>query len=104
MSETFRPKFQSLEELQEKYPIGTKLNIRETVNYDVRIYFNEKDLEFYRKNYENVEIQSKDTVLIKTKDIRYDTVEGYLFDGEYWYPAQSSWDGWLEIDIYEDNK
>lgn len=23
-----------------------------------------------------------------------DKVEGYVFDGEYWYPAQDSWDGW----------
>ena len=25
---------------------------------------------------------------------RLDRVEGYVFDGEYWYPAQDSWDGW----------
>lgn len=23
-----------------------------------------------------------------------DKVEGYVFDGEYWYPAYDSWDGW----------
>lgn len=25
---------------------------------------------------------------------RLDKVEGYVFDGEYWYPAEDSWDGW----------
>lgn len=23
-----------------------------------------------------------------------DKVEGYIFDGEYWYPAEVTWDGW----------
>lgn len=23
-----------------------------------------------------------------------DKVEGYVFDGKYWYPAHDSWDGW----------
>lgn len=23
-----------------------------------------------------------------------DKVEGYLFDGKYWYPAYNTWDGW----------
>lgn len=23
-----------------------------------------------------------------------DVVEGYVFDGKYWYPAYDSWDGW----------
>lgn len=23
-----------------------------------------------------------------------DTVQGYLFDGECWYPAYDTWDGW----------
>lgn len=23
-----------------------------------------------------------------------DKVEGYLFNGEYWYPAYNTWDGW----------
>lgn len=25
---------------------------------------------------------------------RTEKVEGYVFDGEYWYPAHDSWDGW----------
>lgn len=33
-------------------------------------------------------------------------VDGYLFDGKYWYPAYSTWDGWCpyfgdENDLYE---
>ena len=26
-----------------------------------------------------------------------DKVEGYVFDGEYWYPARDTWDGWIEF-------
>ena len=32
-----------------------------------------------------------------TRHLKYgraDRVEGYVFDGEYWYPAHDSWDGW----------
>ena len=25
---------------------------------------------------------------------RIDTVEGYIFDGTYWFPAYDTWDGW----------
>lgn len=36
-----------------------------------------------------------------------DKVEGYIFDGKYWYPAYDTWDGWIpffgdrEDDTYE---
>lgn len=23
------------------------------------------------------------------------TVNGYLYDGDYWYPAYDTWDGWI---------
>lgn len=26
-----------------------------------------------------------------------DRVNGYVFDGKYWYPAQDTWDGWCEF-------
>ena len=26
-----------------------------------------------------------------------DKVDGYVFNGEYWYPAQCTWDGWQEF-------
>lgn len=26
-----------------------------------------------------------------------DKVEGYVFDGEYWYPAYCTWDGWCQF-------
>lgn len=31
-----------------------------------------------------------------------DKVEGYIFDGKYWYPAHDSWDGWYPY--YGDDK
>ena len=27
-------------------------------------------------------------------DIKEDKVEGYIFDGDYWFPAFDTWDGW----------
>ena len=33
--------------------------------------------------------------LINQSDEPYeDKVEGYIFDGEYWFPAYNTWDGW----------
>ena len=32
-----------------------------------------------------------------TRHLKYgytDIVQGYVFDGEYWYPAYDTWDGW----------
>ena len=34
------------------------------------------------------------------KHLKYnntDKVDGYVFNGEYWYPAQCTWDGWCEF-------
>lgn len=28
-------------------------------------------------------------------------VDGYLFNGESWYPAIQTWDGWLPVDEEE---
>ncbi len=39
------------------------------------------------------------------RHIKYDSidrVEGYVFDGEYWYPARDTWDGWCIY--FGDNK
>lgn len=26
-----------------------------------------------------------------------DKVEGYVYDGKFWYPAYNTWDGWYEF-------
>jgi hypothetical protein len=26
--------------------------------------------------------------------VKEDKVQGYIFDGEYWFPAFDTWDGW----------
>lgn len=39
-------------------------------------------------------------ILVKVNpfgDLIYKTVQGYLFDGYYWYPAYDDWDGWQPI-------
>lgn len=47
--------FKTFEEVQAKYPIGTKMNYS------------------------------------------FETVDGYIYDGCYWYPAEVTWDGWFPI-------
>ena len=27
-------------------------------------------------------------------NVREDKVQGYIFDGKYWFPAYDTWDGW----------
>ena len=29
-------------------------------------------------------------------EVKEEKVEGYIFNGEYWFPAYNTWDGWCE--------
>ena len=56
----------------------------------------------FRKDFKKVEIVN-DTYVKCSWDVEnYDSVDGYLFDGTHWWPAENTWDGW--IPIKEDNK
>lgn len=94
--------FETLEELQKKYPIGSTYHIswREIKAWcpfksDV-LYFKNK-----HPNARNFMIYDNDFITAEEK--HEDKVEGYIFDGEYWYIAEQTWDGWQIIDEEECN-
>lgn len=91
--------FNSYEELKEKFPIGTIYRTEEE-GYKHH-YYNLDDIRCYNAIYDRVIITGQDTCLCIGK-IEY-KVDGYLFDGEYWYPAKRTWDGWDKIDEDEIN-
>ena len=93
-------KFETLEELKVKYPIGTKINYRSCQKTDIRYYSSSADLEIFKKLYNNIEILNNAQCRVWYTEEAYDEVEGYLFDGEYWYPVKNSYDGWIEIEEY----
>lgn len=33
---------------------------------------------------------------------KLDRVQGYVFDGKYWYPAYDTWDGWCPFYGHDD--
>lgn len=92
--------YKTLEELQKNYPVG----------YTYRTYWNHIDA--YCPTANDVIIFKQKHPIIRNyrrfedgtiwcEERKEDKVEGYLFDGEYWYPAIQTWDGWLPIDEEE---
>lgn len=89
-----KTKFTSLEELQKAFPIGS--NLATWSQHHEEFYFNNNDLKEYQKKWDQVIILSDEKVLVKKN--YYINTEGYLFDGEFWWPAYQSWDGWVEFE------
>ena len=94
--------YKTLEELQKEHPVGSVY----------QIYWNhcrewcptENDLIVLKQKLSNARnfIQKPDgTVWYDEK--KENKVDGYIFDGKYWYPAIQTWDGWLPIDEEEIN-
>ena len=94
-------KFKSLEELQDKYPVGSIFfeNYRDV--RDIKYFFNEKDLQVFEKAYDIIKIIDDVTCECQKIEKQVLIVEGYLYDGKYWYPAHQTWDGWVEYDEYD---
>lgn len=85
--------YSNFEEIQKKYPIGKPLHWAKQYTQKV-FYYTEKDLEIYRQNYENVTITGENTCSVTVPKTSLLEVEGYIFDGEKFYPAYQTWDGW----------
>lgn len=85
--------FNSFEEIKKRYPIGKPLRMAPEVTHNV-FYYTQKDLEIYRKMYKNVTITGENTCRVTTPERVALAVEGYIFDGEKFYPAYTDWDGW----------
>lgn len=89
-----KTRFISLEELQKACPIG--LILKTWSEHREEFYFCKNDLKEYRKRWDEVIILSDEKVFLKRNYCL--KVEGYLFDGEFWYPAFQGWDGWIEFE------
>ena len=94
--------YEELKRLQQKYPIGTEVNVVEQVQKRKLPYYCEKDLIEYRRKYGKVEVLDDVYCLVKEKIRTAETVDGYLFDGDSWIIVKNTWDGWLPINV-EDN-
>ena len=90
--------FNTFEEVQAKYPIGTKMNYTKDIMTQRYFYAKPEDIVAYRRMYEKVEVVSDELVECTWTAENYDLVDGYIYDGMSWYPATTTWDGWLPIE------
>jgi hypothetical protein len=104
---TNKYKFETLEELQQTYPIHSIFSKRIEHHIDVHTYYNNSDLKIFTCRSDKIEILD-DTTCITYKTITGKRmVDGYLYDGEYWYPAYITHDGWVEYnesDIFKEEE
>lgn len=95
--------FKILEELQQRYPIGSPYN-----SYWIPVSMwcpTETDFQIFKKRYPNAyDFEQSENCIITAKEKYVNLVEGYIFDGEYWYPAYRNWDGWQTIDEEDCNE
>lgn len=91
-------RFKTLAELQETYPVGSALITYYYKDYALRFFYNEKDLKILNQQYDTVAIVDKNVCQCWKTIEKAKIVEGYLYDGEYWYPAYLTHDGWIEYD------
>lgn len=93
-------KFKTLEELQAAYPIHSVFSARREIHKDIRHIYNDADLRALRRYNDSVEVIDECECICTKTVINANIVEGYLFDGEYWYPAHIGHDGWDTLDEY----
>ena len=99
MSERIR--FNSLTELQEKYPVGSVLATKVREWTTTKYFYNKQDVEFLKKTFVSVEPVDDVTCFCKQREIIRKVVDGYVYDGKYWYPAYETWGGWQEYMDYD---
>lgn len=89
--------FDTLRELQKQFPIGTAVEWQESNSFTA-FFYSEKDLQLWRKQegIASVEIIGENMVKITTERQPITIITGYIFDGEKWWPAYETWDGWIE--------
>lgn len=100
-------KFNTLEELQHNYPIGSIFSKRTEHYINIHTYYNKNDLKAFENYYDKVEILDNTTCITYKTLINARIVNGYIYDGEYWCPAYIGHDGWCEYDksdIFEEQE
>lgn len=91
-------KFSTLEELEKNYKVGSVFSQRIEHHIDAHTYYDQRDLNAYRRYSDKVEVIDETTCLCYKTVINKVIVSGYLYDGNYWYPARIGYDGWYELD------
>ena len=94
-------RFKTLEELQDKYPVGSIFFENYQDARDYRFFFSKKDFQLLQKEYDTIEAIDDITCECKKSVHIVQIVEGYIYDGEYWYPAYDSLEGWRPYDEYD---
>ena len=94
--------YYTLEELQKEHPVGSVYHI-----YWNDIYewcYTETDVKLFKQKHPNIRnFKQNSDGMVWCQEKHENTVDGYIFDGKYWYPAIQTWDGWLPIDEEEIN-
>jgi hypothetical protein len=98
---TKKYRFETLEELQQSYPIHSVFSKRIEHHIDAHTYYNTSDLKVLKVRSDKIEIVDEATCITYKTVINARIVEGYLYDGEYWYPATIGHDGWDTLDEYD---
>lgn len=102
MAEKIR--FNSLAELQEKYPVGSVFRAYSHREHVFRTFYNQKDYNVLKRYYDVIEAVD-DVTCECWKTVKHlMLVEGYLYDGKYWYPAYLTCDGWIAYNEYDLNR
>ena len=94
-------KFKTLEELQRSHPIHSVFSKRIERHIDAHTYYSSADLKVLMARSDKIEIVDETTCITHRTVINARVVEGYLYDGEYWYPVTFGHDGWDTLDEYD---
>ena len=94
-------KFETLEELQQTYPVHSVFSKRIERHIDAHTYYNTADLKVLKARSDKIEIVDETTCITYKTVINARIVEGYLYDGEYWCPATTGHDGWNILNEYD---
>lgn len=94
-------RFETLAELQETYPVGSVFHREEREITETRYFYNQKDLNHLKRLYHFVEPIDDNTCFCRRTEYITKVVEGYLYDGEFWYPVRDSFDGWYAYDEFD---
>lgn len=89
------------EEISAKYPIGKLLYRKITKVKRADFWSSEQDKKIYLSKYPDAEFTQNGGVIYTESTVKEKYVQGWLYNGEEWFVAEMTWDGWTEIDQEE---
>ena len=92
--------YDTLEELQKEHPVGSVYQINWNNIYEWCP--TETDVKLFKQKHPNIRnFKQNSDGMVRCQEKHENKVDGYIFDGGYWYPAIQTWDGWQPIDEEE---